>query len=124
MGSRSAVAQRAARHQTAGDYHLSPNRHNQQQECRHQQNTRNVTRCIDGMGTAIVQNGTYKKANHTRAEDKVLINNDLVRRHELGHAHIKEILARQKREEEQSQAYNLLNAPTQTCGCVSRASHG
>ena len=76
------------------------------------------------MGTVIVQNGTHKKANHARAEDKALINNDLVRRHELGYAHIKEILARQKREEEQRQAYNLPNAPTQICGCVSHAPHG
>lgn len=29
MGGRSAVAQRTARHQTAGNYHLNPNRHNQ-----------------------------------------------------------------------------------------------
>lgn len=89
MGSRSAVAQRAARHQTAGNYHLNLNRHNQQQQCRHQQNARDVTRCVDSMGTAIVQNGTHKKANHARADNKALINNDLVRRHELGHAHIK-----------------------------------
>ena len=124
MGSRSAVAQRAARHQTAGNYHLNLNRHNQQQQCRHQQNARDVTRRVNGMGTAIVQNGTHKKANHARADDKALINNDLVRRHELGHAHIKKILARQKREEEQHQAYNLPNAPTQICGCVSHAPHG
>ena len=124
VGSRSAVAQRAARHQTAGNYYLNLNRHNQQQQCRHQQNARNVTRCVDNMGTAIVQNGTHKKANHARADDKALINNDLVRRHELGHAHIKEILARQKREGEQRQAYNLPNAPTQICGCVSHAPHG
>lgn len=124
VGSRSAVAQRAARHQTTGNYHLNPNRHNQQQQCRHQQNARDVTCRVDGMGTVIVQNGTHKKANHARAEDKALINNDLVWRHELGHAHIKEILARQKREEEQRQAYNLPNAPTQICGCVSHAPHG
>ena len=61
MSSRSAVAQRAARHQTAGNYHLNLNRHNQQQQCRHQQNARDVTRCVDSMGTAIVQNGTHKK---------------------------------------------------------------
>ena len=89
VGSRSAVAQRAARHQTAGNYHLNLNRHNQQQQCRHQQNARDVTRCVDSMGTAIVQNGTHEKANHARADNKALINNDLVRRHELGHAHIK-----------------------------------
>lgn len=124
VGSRSAVAQRAARHQTAGNYHLNLNRHNQQQQCRHQQNARDVTRCFNGMGTAIVQNGTHKEANHARADDKVLINNDLVRRHELGHAHIKKILARQKREEEQRQAYNLPNASTQICGCVSHVPHG
>ena len=124
VGSRSAVAQRAARHQTAGNYHLNLNRHNQQQQCRHQQNARDVTRCVDSMGTAIVQNGTHKEANHARADDKALINNDLVRRHELGHARIKKILARQKREEEQRQAYNLPNAPTQICGCVSHVPHG
>lgn len=124
VGSRSAVAQRAARHQTAGNYHLNLNRHNQQQQCRHQQNTRDVARRVDGMGTVIVQNGTHKKANHARADDKALINNDLVWRHELGHAHIKEILARQKREEEQRQAYNLPNALTQVCGCVSPTPHG
>lgn len=124
MGSRSAVAQCAARHQTADDYHLDLSCHNQQQQCRHQQNARDVARRVDSMGTAIVQNGTHKKANHARADDKTLINNDLVRRHELGHAHIKEILARQKREEEQRQAYNLPNAPMQICGCVSYAPHG
>ena len=124
MSSRSAVAQRAARHQTAGNYHLNLNRHNQQQQCRHQQNARDVTRRVDGMGTVIIQNGTHKKANHARADDKALINNDLVRRHELGHAHIKKILARQKREEEQHQAYNLPNAPTQICGYVSHAPRG
>ena len=124
VSSRSAVAQRAARHQTAGNYYLNLNRHNQQQQCRHQQNARDVTRCVDGMGTVIIQNGTHKKANHARAEDKALINNDLVRRHELGHARIKKILARQKREEEQRQAYNLPNAPTQICGCVSYVPHG
>ena len=124
VSSRSAVAQRAARHQTSGNYYLNLNRHNQQQQCRHQQNARDVARRVDSMGTAIVQNGTHKKANHARADDKTLINNDLVRRHELGHAHIKEILARQKREGEQRQAYNLPNAPTQICGCVSHAPHG
>ena len=73
VSSRPAVAQRAARHQTAGNYHLNLNRHNQQQQCRHQQNARDVACCIDGMGTVIVQNGTHKKANHARAEDKALI---------------------------------------------------
>ena len=124
MGGRPAIAQRTARHQAAGNYHLNLNRHNQQQQCRHQQNARDVARRVDGMGTTIIQNGAHKKANHARAEDKALINNDLVRRHELGHAHIKEILARQKREGEQRQAYNLPNAPTQICGCVSHAPHG
>lgn len=61
VSSRSAVAQRAARHQTSGNYYLNLNRHNQQQQCRHQQNARDVTRCVDGMGTVIIQNGTHKK---------------------------------------------------------------
>ena len=73
---------------------------------------------------AIVQKWAHEKANHARADNDALVDDDLTRWHELGYAHIKEILARQKREEEQRQAYNLPNAPTQICDCVSRAPHG
>ena len=123
MGGRSAVAQCAGRHQTAGNYHLKLNRHNQQQQCRHQQHARDVARRIDRAGAAIVQKGTHKKADHARTDDEGLVGSDLARRHKLGHAHVKKVLASQKRKVEQRQAYNLPNAPTQVCGCVSHASH-
>ena len=123
MGGRSAVAQRAARYQTAGDYHLKPNSHNQQQQCRYQQHARDVARRIDRMGAAVVQKGAHKKADHARTDDEALVDNDLARRHKLGNAHVKKILASQIRKIEQRQAYNLPNAPTQVCGCVSHASH-
>ena len=124
MGSRSAVAQRAARHQAAGNYYLKPHCRNHQQQRRYQQHACNIARRIDRLGKAIVQKWAHEKANHARADNDALVDGDLTRWHELGYAHIKEILARQKREEEQRQAYNLPNAPTQICGCVSRAPHG
>ena len=124
MGGRSAIAQGAARHQAADNYHLKPHCRNHQQQRRYQQHACNIARRIDRLGKAIVQKWAHEKANHARADNDALVDDDLTRWHELGHAHIKEILARQKREEEQRQAYNLPNAPTQICDCVSHAPHG
>ena len=101
MGGRSAIAQGAARHQAAGNYYLKPHCHNHQQQRRYQQHARNIARRIDRLGTAIVQKWAHEKANHARADNDALVDDDLTRWHELGHARIKEILARHKREEEQ-----------------------
>ena len=124
MGGRSAVAQGAARHQTARNHDLKLRRHNQQQQCRHQQHARHIARCIDCLGTTIVQERTHKIANHARADDDALVDNNLVRWHKLGHAYVKEVLAGQKREKEKRQAQNLPYAPAQICGCVSQVPHG
>ena len=124
MGGRSAVAQGAARHQTARNHDLKLHRHDQQQQCRHQQHTRHIARRIDCLGTTIVQERTHKIANHARADDDALVDNNLVRWHKLGHACVKEVLAGQKREKEKRQAQNLPYAPAQICGCVSQVPHG
>ena len=101
MGGRPAVAQGAARHQTAGNHDLKLRCHNHQQQCRYQQHACNIACRIDRLGTAIVQKWTDEKANHARADDDTLVDNDLVRRHKLGHACVKEVLAGQKREKEE-----------------------
>lgn len=123
MGGRSAVAQRAACHQTAGNEHPKLYRHNHQQQCRYQQHARDVARRIDHTGAAIVQNRTHKKADHARTDDEALVDNDLTRRHKLGHTHVEEVLASRKRKIEQRQAYNLPNAPTKVRGRVSHTFH-
>ena len=124
MSGRSAVAQGAARHQTASNHDLKLHCHDQQQQCRHQQHARHIARCIDCLGTAIVQERTHKIANHARADDDALVDNNLVRWHKLGHSYVKEVLAGQKREKEKRQAQNLPYAPAQVCGCVSQVPHG
>jgi len=101
MGGRPRGAECAELQHPAGNEHLKLSRHHQQQQRRCQQHARDVACRIDRTGTAVVQKGTHKKADCARADDEALVDNDLARRHKLGNAHVKKILASQIRKIEQ-----------------------